>query len=220
MRSDSRRPRAEPSRPVLRGALRTWCSLGALRRPAASAGLLGGRVRVGVRRVGGRARGAGGRQQHLRPLRPVPGNPENDPVDRVAARCRLGVRRDDRVRRPTGWRSRRRCGRSRGGARGPDVSLMFYAGHGIETDGVNYVVPEDALARGALPDADVADGRVGHGDRHGPRRPGDGRPSATRPAGDGRHGTAPRGAARAGRRRRCSADGAPASGTEHAPRER
>ena len=26
---------------------------------------------------------------------------------------------------------------------------MFYAGHGIETDGVNYVVPEDALASGA-----------------------------------------------------------------------
>ena len=33
------------------------------------------------------------------------------------------------------------CGRSRAGA---DVSLVFYAGHGIEMDGVNYLVPVDA----------------------------------------------------------------------------
>ena len=27
---------------------------------------------------------------------------------------------------------------------GADVSLVFYAGHGIEMDGVNYLVPVDA----------------------------------------------------------------------------
>ena len=30
---------------------------------------------------------------------------------------------------------------------GADVSLVFYAGHGIEMDGVNYLVPLDAAAR-------------------------------------------------------------------------
>ena len=36
-----------------------------------------------------------------------------------------------------------RCGRSRGGARGRNVSRVFYGGHGIEMDGVNYVIPVD-----------------------------------------------------------------------------
>ena len=27
---------------------------------------------------------------------------------------------------------------------GPDVSLVFYAGHGLEMDGINYLVPVDA----------------------------------------------------------------------------
>ena len=29
-------------------------------------------------------------------------------------------------------------------ARGGDVSLVFYAGHGLEMNGVNYLVPVDA----------------------------------------------------------------------------
>ena len=70
-------------------------------------------------------------------------NPENDAVDMAAALGRLGfdvtTELDaDRVALTEALRTfTRRSARA-------DVSLVFYAGHGIEMDGVNYVVPVDA----------------------------------------------------------------------------
>ena len=70
-------------------------------------------------------------------------NPENDAVDMAAALQRLGfdvtTERDaDRVLLTEALRAFTRR------SAGADVSLVFYAGHGIEIDGVNYVVPVDA----------------------------------------------------------------------------
>ena len=70
-------------------------------------------------------------------------NPGNDAADVAAALGRLGfevttVRDADRAGLTAALRvfARRSAG--------ADVSLVFYAGHGLEVDGVNYLVPVDA----------------------------------------------------------------------------
>ena len=70
-------------------------------------------------------------------------NPENDAVDMAAALRRLGfdvtTELDaDRVELTEALRAFTRR------SAGADVSLVFYAGHGLEMDGVNYLVPVDA----------------------------------------------------------------------------
>ena len=70
-------------------------------------------------------------------------NPNNDARDMSAALRRLGfdVTTDldaDRVELTEALRAFTRQ------SAGADVSLVFYAGHGIEMDGVNYLVPVDA----------------------------------------------------------------------------
>ena len=70
-------------------------------------------------------------------------NPENDAVDMAAALQRLGFEVTteldaDRVSLTEALRAFTRR------SAGADVSLVFYAGHGIEMDGTNYVVPVDA----------------------------------------------------------------------------
>ena len=70
-------------------------------------------------------------------------NPGNDAGDVAAALGRLGfdvttVRDADRVGLNEALRLFARD------SAGADVSLVFYAGHGIEVDGVNYLVPVDA----------------------------------------------------------------------------
>ena len=70
-------------------------------------------------------------------------NSENDAVDMSSALQRLGFEVTteldaDRVELTEASRAfTRRSARA-------DVSLVFYAGHGIEMDGVNYLVPVDA----------------------------------------------------------------------------
>ncbi len=83
-------------------------------------------------------------------------NPDNDARDMSAALRRLGFEVTteldaDRVGLTEALRQFTRD------SAGADVSLVFYAGHGIEMDGVNYLVPVDALGtrRGrALRDGD------------------------------------------------------------------
>ena len=70
-------------------------------------------------------------------------NPGNDAADIGAALRRLGfevttVRDADRVALTEALRRFTRA------SAGADVSLVFYAGHGLEVDGVNYLVPVDA----------------------------------------------------------------------------
>ena len=70
-------------------------------------------------------------------------NPENDAVDVSAALRRLGFEVTtgfdaDLVELTEALRAFTRQ------SAGADVSLVFYAGHGIEMDGVNYLVPVDA----------------------------------------------------------------------------
>ena len=70
-------------------------------------------------------------------------NPENDAADISAALRRLGFEVTtefdaDRVELTEALRAFTRQ------SAGADVSLVFYAGHGIEMDGVNYLVPVDA----------------------------------------------------------------------------
>ena len=70
-------------------------------------------------------------------------NPENDAADMSAALRRLGFEVTteldaDRVELTAALRAFTRR------SAGADVSLVFYAGHGIEMDGVNYLVPVDA----------------------------------------------------------------------------
>ena len=75
-------------------------------------------------------------------------NPENDAADMSEALRRLGFEVTteldaDRVELTAALRAFTRR------SAGADVSLVFYAGHGIEMDGVNYLVPVDArLERG------------------------------------------------------------------------
>ena len=70
-------------------------------------------------------------------------NPENDAADMSAALRRLEFEVTteldaDRVELTEALRAFTRR------SAGADVSLVFYAGHGIEMDGVNYLVPVDA----------------------------------------------------------------------------
>ena len=70
-------------------------------------------------------------------------NPGNDAADVSAALGRLGfdvttVRDADRVALTEALRAFTRK------SAGADVALVFYAGHGLEMDGVNYLVPVDA----------------------------------------------------------------------------
>ena len=70
-------------------------------------------------------------------------NPDNDAQDMSAALRRLGFEvttelNADRVELTEALRAFTRQ------SAGADVSLVFYAGHGIEMDGVNYLVPVDA----------------------------------------------------------------------------
>ena len=70
-------------------------------------------------------------------------NPDNDARDISAALRRLGFEVTteldaDRVELTEALRAFTRQ------SAGADVSLVFYAGHGIEMDGVNYLVPVDA----------------------------------------------------------------------------
>ena len=70
-------------------------------------------------------------------------NPDNDARDISATLRRLGFEVTteldvDRVELTAALRAFRRQ------SAGADVSLVFYAGHGIEMDGVNYLVPVDA----------------------------------------------------------------------------
>ena len=70
-------------------------------------------------------------------------NPDNDAADMSAALRRLGFEVTteldaDRVELTEALRQFTRQ------SAGADVSLVFYAGHGIEMDGVNYLVPVDA----------------------------------------------------------------------------
>ena len=70
-------------------------------------------------------------------------NPGNDAADMSAVLARLGfevttVRDADRVAMTEALRVFTRA------SAGADVSLVFYAGHGLEMDGVNYLVPVDA----------------------------------------------------------------------------
>ena len=73
---------------------------------------------------------------------PLP-NPGNDAADMSAALRRLGfdvttVLHADRGALTEALRTFTRA------SAGADVSLVFYAGHGLEVDGVNYLVPVDA----------------------------------------------------------------------------
>ena len=70
-------------------------------------------------------------------------NPDNDARDMAAALWRLGfeVTTEVNADRVELTAALRRFTRRSAGA---DVSLVFYAGHGIEMDGVNYLVPVDA----------------------------------------------------------------------------
>ena len=70
-------------------------------------------------------------------------NPENDAVDLSAALRRIGFEVTteldaDRVELTEALRAFTRR------SAGADVSLVFYAGHGLEMDGINYLVPVDA----------------------------------------------------------------------------
>ena len=70
-------------------------------------------------------------------------NPENDAVDMAAALRRIGFEvttelDTDRVELTEALRAFTRQ------SAGADVSLVFYAGHGLEMDGMNYLVPIDA----------------------------------------------------------------------------
>ena len=76
-------------------------------------------------------------------------NPDNDARDMSAALRRLGfeVTTEFDADRVELTDALRRFTRRSAGA---DVSLVFYAGHGIEMDGVNYLVPVDARLERAV----------------------------------------------------------------------
>ena len=70
-------------------------------------------------------------------------NPENDAADMASALRRLGFQvtielDTDRVELTEALRNFTRS------ITGADVSLVFYAGHGIEMEGINYLIPVDA----------------------------------------------------------------------------
>ena len=70
-------------------------------------------------------------------------NPENDAVDMAAALRRLGFEVTTELDTDRAELTEALRGFTRRSA-GADVSLVFYAGHGLEMGGVNYVVPVDA----------------------------------------------------------------------------
>ena len=71
-------------------------------------------------------------------------NPENDAVDLSAALQRLGFEVTTELDADRVELDRGAAGVHAPERRGKDVSLVFYAGHGLEMDGINYVVPVDA----------------------------------------------------------------------------
>ena len=70
-------------------------------------------------------------------------NPGNDAADMTAALTRLGFDVTTVRDAPRGAMTEALRVFTRASA-GADVSLVFYAGHGLEMDGVNYLVPVDA----------------------------------------------------------------------------
>ena len=70
-------------------------------------------------------------------------NPENDAVDMAAALRRIGFEVTTELDADRGELTEALRAFTRRSA-GADVSLVFYAGHGLEMDGVNYLVPVDA----------------------------------------------------------------------------
>ena len=67
-------------------------------------------------------------------------NPDNDARDMSAALRRLGFEVTTELDADRVKLTERQFTRQSAGA---DVSLVFYAGHGIEMDGINYLVPVD-----------------------------------------------------------------------------
>ena len=121
--------------------------------------------RVGIGRPGTSGR-TGRRQQHLRPHRAA-AEPENDAVDLAAALRRLGFEVTTELDADRGELTEALRAFTRQSA-GADVSLVFYAGHGLEMDGINYLVPVDArLER----DVDVRYETVTLGGRDGEEQP-------------------------------------------------
>ena len=70
-------------------------------------------------------------------------NPENDAVDMAATLRRMGFEVTTELDADRGELTEALRAFTRRSA-GADVSLVFYAGHGLEMDGVNYLVPVDA----------------------------------------------------------------------------
>ena len=70
-------------------------------------------------------------------------NPENDAVDLAAALRRLGFEVTTELDADRGELTEALRAFTRQSA-GADVSLVFFAGHGLEMDGINYLVPVDA----------------------------------------------------------------------------
>ena len=70
-------------------------------------------------------------------------NPENDAVDMAAALRRIGFEVTTELDPDRGELTEALRAFTRRSA-GADVSLVFYAGHGLEMDGINYLVPVDA----------------------------------------------------------------------------
>ena len=70
-------------------------------------------------------------------------NPENDAVDLAAALRRIGFEVTTELDADRGELTEALRAFTRQSA-GADVSLVFYAGHGLEMDGINYLVPVDA----------------------------------------------------------------------------
>ena len=92
-------------------------------------------------------------------------NPENDAADMAAALQRLGfeVTTAQDADRTSLNEALRVFTRESVGA---DRALVFYAGHGLEMDGVNYLVPVDARGRHDNPGRHARHGRrAGRGGR-------------------------------------------------------
>ena len=70
-------------------------------------------------------------------------NPENDAVDMAAALRQIGFEVTTELDADRGELTEALRAFTRRSA-GADVSLVFYAGHGLEMDGTNYLVPVDA----------------------------------------------------------------------------
>jgi len=75
---------------------------------------------------------------------PTLGNPANDTADFAAALERLGFE-VERVSDQTYSDMRNSLRDFRSRASGSDIAVVYYAGHGIEVDNQNYLVPTDAV---------------------------------------------------------------------------